>query len=412
MWWRFVQSETGHENLQWRYNMSTRARLAVVLVILIGVVAGCAPKTPVTENPGTSVEISVMVKANAESPGYDVYDAVLVSWNVSQNRLASTSASILHVNDKSSGYGLHWSAGIPLLAVQHWGREGTSTETTALLTVMSDDAQLLVPPKEIRYSHQAGGSVCRWYAPEEHAFVAAPRELNATPQKTLNGKTITVTEYPLTAGSSKQTLTVPIPAGLTQVIVVYGSGSLDGGFVLADVPSAAATNDAGFDLWLIRMSGGKGTWVKCSNASGFDGNLVTDADGSFARIGSLLYFTHGHGKVYCIDTAAAVPSVTAPEKVNALLDQLYQQGPTDAEGPLQASLASEGDLLIIGYPDAGWNELYYALSSSGEVLGHLRATEASVTSFDAQDRQGFSLPFKGMQWTVLFPSVDLFESII
>jgi len=92
MWRRFVQSETGHENLQWRYNMSTRARLAVVLVILIGVVAGCAPKTPVTENPGTSIEISAMVKANAESPGYDVYDAVLLSWNVSQNRLASTSA--------------------------------------------------------------------------------------------------------------------------------------------------------------------------------------------------------------------------------------------------------------------------------------------------------------------------------
>ena len=206
-----------------------------------------------------------------------------------------------------------------------------------------------------------------------------------------------------------QTLSVPIPSGLTQVMVVYGSGSLDSGFVLADVPSAAATNDAGFDLWLIRMSGGKGTWVKCSNASGFDGNLVTDADASFARIGSLLYFTHGHEKVYCIDTAAAVLTVTAPEKVNAVLDQLYQQGPTDAEEPLQASLASEGGLLIIGYPDAGWNELYYALGSSGEVLGHLRATEASVMSFDAQDRQGFSLPFKGMQWTVLFPSVDLFE---
>ena len=392
--------------------MSTRARLAVVLVMLIGVSAGCAPKTPVTENPGTSVEISAMVKANAESPGYDVYDTVLVSWNVSQNRLASTSAPVLHVNDKDIGYGLHWSAGTPLLAVQHWGREGTSTEATALLTAMSDNAQLLVPPEEIRYFHQAGGSVCRWYAPEEHTFVAAPRELNAAPQKTLNGKAITVTQYPLASGSTMQTLSVPIPSGLTQVMVVYGSGSLDSGFVLADVPSAAATNDAGFDIWFIRMSGGKGTWVKCANTSGFDGNLVTDVDASFARIGSLLYFTHGHEKVYCIDTAAAVPAVTVPEKVNTLLDQLYQQGPTDAEGPLQASLASEGDLLIIGYPDAGWNELYYALDSSGEVLGHLHATEASVTSFDAQDQQGFSLPFKSMQWTVLFPSVDLCEGTL
>ncbi|MGB9666177.1 MAG: hypothetical protein ACPL2N_02550 [Candidatus Cryosericum sp.] len=228
----------------------------------------------------------------------------------------------------------------------------------------------------------------------------------------MNGKAITVTQYPLASGFTMQTLSVPIPSGLMQVMVVYGSGSLDSGFVLADVPSAAATNDAGFDLWLIRMSGGKGTWMKCSNASGFDGNLVTDADASFARIGSLLYFTHGHGKVYCIDTVAAVPAVTVPEKVNVLLDQLYQQGPTDAERPLQASLASEGDLLIIGYPDAGWNELYYALDSSGKVLGRLRATEASVTSFDAQDRQGFSLPLRGMQWTVLFPSVDLFKGTL
>ncbi|MCE5193499.1 MAG: hypothetical protein ABFD13_06610 [Candidatus Cryosericum sp.] len=392
--------------------MNARVRLAVVLVILMGVVAGCAPKTPVTENPGTSIEISAMVKANAESPGYDVYDAVLLSWNVSQNRLASTSAPVLHLNDKDIGYGLHWSAGTPILAVQHWRREGTSTEATALLTVMSDDAQLLVPPEEIRNSHEAGGSVCRWYAPAERTFVAAPRELNAAPQKTLNGKTITVTEYPLTAGSTTQTLSVPIPSGLTQVIVVYGSGSLDSGFALAVAPSAVVTNDAGFDLWLLRMSGGQGTWVKCADTSGFDGNLVTDAGASFARIGSLLYFTYGHGKIYCIDTAAAVPSVTAPEKVNALLDQFYQQGPTDAEGPLQASLASEGDLLIIGYPDASWNELYYALDSSGKVLGHLRATEASVTSFDAQDRQGFSLAFKGMQWTVLFPSVDLFEGTL
>lgn len=280
------------------------------------------------------------------------------------------------------------------------------------ITAMSDGVQLLVPPEEIRYSQQAGGPVCRWYAPEEHAFVAAPRELNSAPKKTLDGKAVTVTQYPLTTGSSKRTLTVPVPAGLTQVIVVYGSGSLGSGFVLADVPGAAGTNDVGFDLWLLRMSGEKGTWVQCTNASGFDGNLVTDVDASFARIGSLLYFTHGHGKVYCIDTAATVPSVTAPEKANALLDQIYRQGPTHAEGPLQASLASEGNLLIIGYPDAGWNELYYALSSSGEVLGHLRATEASVTSFDTQGRRGFSLPFKGMQWTVLFPSIDLFEGTI
>jgi len=246
--------------------MNARVRLAVVLVILVGVTAGCAPKTPVTDNPGTSVEISAMVKANAESPEYDVYDAVLLSWNVSQNRLASTSAPVLHVNDKSSGYGLHWSAGTPLLAVQHWSKQGTSAEETALLTAMSDDAQLLVPPEEIRYSRQAGGSVCRWYAPEEHAFVTAPRELNAALKKTLDGKAITITQYPLTTGSSKRTLTVPIPSGLTQAIVVYGSGSLDSGLVLADARSAAVTNGAGFDLWLLRMSGGKGTWVKCANA--------------------------------------------------------------------------------------------------------------------------------------------------
>jgi hypothetical protein len=49
------------------------------------------------------------------------------------------------------------------------------------------------------------------------------------------------------------------------------------------------------------------------------------------------------------------------------------------------------------------------VDASGMALGSLRATKTSVTSFDAQGRQGFSLPFKDTQWTVLFPSIDLFE---
>jgi hypothetical protein len=124
--------------------------------------------------------------------------------------------------------------------------------------------------------------------------------------------------------------------------------------------------------------------------------------------------SHAHGKIGCIDTAAVSPSVTWPEKINTLLAKLYREGPTAVEAPLQASLASDNGTLILGYPDAGWNDVYYAVDASGTVLGRLHVDKTSMTSFDAKGGQGSTLPVENgssnMSWSISFPSSGLFRN--
>jgi hypothetical protein len=149
-----------------------------------------------------------------------------------------------------------------------------------------------------------------------------------------------------------------------------------------------------------------GSWVRCGDLSAFGGSLIPDQSPSFARVGSLLYFTHSHTKIGCIDTAAASPSVTVPENINMLLTKLFKEGPQNAEWSLQAQLASDNTTLIIEYPDANWNTMYYAVDASGTVLGSLRADKTSITSFDAKGKQGSSISTPG---GISFPSIDLFD---
>jgi len=106
---------------------------------------------------------------------------------------------------------------------------------------------------------------------------------------------------------------------------------------------------------------------------------------------------------------SSAPSVTTPEKINTLLDGLRREGPTTTQAPLQALLACEGGVLIIGYPDVNWNITYYATSFSGEVIGHLYADATSITSFDSQGHRGASVLVDNARGLLSFPSWDLFE---
>jgi hypothetical protein len=220
---------------------------------------------------------------------------------------------------------------------------------------------------------------------------------------------MTIAEHGLASGSKEQTLTVPVPSGMWQIVVAYGSGSMNNGFVLVEASEANAAMNAPDSLWFLRMNSGKARWIRCGDLSGFGGSLFAATNPSFARIASLLYFIHGHGKIACIDTVAASPSITWPEKINALLDDIYQKGGTDPAAPIPADLASDDKTLIIGYLDVSWNRVYYAVDASGTVLGSLRADKTSVTSFDAKGKQGSSLPFKNASDNISLPSIDLFE---
>jgi hypothetical protein len=101
-----------------------------------------------------------------------------------------------------------------------------------------------------------------------------------------------------------------------------------------------------------------------------------------------------------------------PEEINTLLVRLFKEGPQNAEGPLQAQLASSSDTLIVSYPDVHGNPVYYDVDISGTVLGSLRADKTSVTSFDANGKQGSSLKTPGSPGYVSFPSYDLFQGNI
>jgi hypothetical protein len=313
--------------------------------------------------------------------------------------------SIVHVNGKYSTYPLHWSA-LPFRAVQVWDYSNNKP----LLTATSDKTQILVPPEGAQHSSSAylSPGVSRWYTPIENAFVTVPHELGPlSSQKTLDGLTIPITESPLAPGSQAQTLTVPVPSGLSRLTIVYGSGSVNNGFVLAVGWKDGTTTS----LLLLHMDNGKATWVQCTDTTGHGTDLIEGQSASFACIsGSLLCFTHAQGKIYYIDMWSPAPSVTTPEKINTLLDGLRREGPTTTQAPLQALLACDGGALIIGYPDANWNITYYATLFSGEVIGHLYADATSITSFDSQGHRGTSVLVDNARGLLSFPSFDLFES--
>ncbi|HWQ21833.1 MAG TPA: hypothetical protein VN478_03810 [Clostridia bacterium] len=353
---------------------------ACILLAVVLVATGCAPKVVPAEGP----QVSGIMLANVTASAYDTVPFV---WSVRQNTLQSTGTSVLHANNTNGEAVLLWLSGSPLLAVQHW----------ELMTATSKDLSLLVPPVGM----QSASSVrARWYVQKENAFVAFGGQ---------NGTDITITQQSIASGSKAQTLTVPVPSGL-QVDVLYGSGSIANGFVLFEAPQDKAPFVKPFSLWLLRISNGTTSWVRCGDASAFGGGFYSGESPSFTRVGSLIYFTRGHTKIGCIDTAAASPSLTVPETLNTLLAKVYSAGPTDTEAPLMAHLASDSDTLILECPDMYWNSVYYAVDASGTVLGSLRADKASIVSFDAKGQQGFTLKTPGSPGYVSFPSIDLFES--
>ncbi|HZL82796.1 MAG TPA: hypothetical protein VFB98_04850, partial [Candidatus Deferrimicrobium sp.] len=270
------------------------------------------------------------------------YDVVPLSWNVGWNTLQASESPVVYMSDVNNGGPLCWQPGPPVRFVQQW----SYLSKKPLITTISKDVDLLTPPEGMQYLSTEDGEIKRWYASDENAFVSVPLELDALPPyKTLDGKTLTITEQGISSGSKAKTLVVPVPSGLQQIVVVYGSGSTTNGFILVETRDKVVANAAD-SLWLLRMDNGTGSWVRCGDLSAFGGSLIPDESPSFARVGTLVYFTHSHTKIGCIDTAAASPSVTVPENINTLLTKLFTEGPQNAEGPVQAQLASDNGTLI------------------------------------------------------------------
>jgi len=194
------------------------SRVATFLSILLATVlvaTGCAQKVVPVEGP----QVSMMLKTNFTSSEYDASSLLL--WNIGQNILQSSDTSVVHVSDFNNGGILRWQPGSPVRVVQQW----SYLSKKPLLTTTSKDVDLLVPPAGMQYLVRKDGGIRRWYASDENAFVSVPAQpglLNETP----GTKTITITEQSVASGSKAQILTVPLPSGLTQMVVEYGSGSM------------------------------------------------------------------------------------------------------------------------------------------------------------------------------------------
>jgi len=374
------------------------------------VAAGCAPKIAPLESP----EVSALLLTNVTASGYD---AVPLTWKVGKNTLESTGTVVLHANNPDGTVGLYWLPPTPattIEVVQQWGIK----DKLPLMTTKAQNAlDIYTPPVGMQYQPGIGGPFAqpfvRWYAGESESFLTTQGEiLMSSSQKTLDGTSLTVTEKSIwqTAVPAPKplTLSVAVPTGLAHMVILYGSGSLTKGFVLVETASANAPNNTPDSLWLLRMKSGVGAWVDCGKLSGLlGGNIFSDQWPSFARVGPLLYFTHSQGKICCIDTAAVLPSITVPENINTFFAKLREGAPKNAEYPIQAQLASENGMLILEYPDVNWNGIFYAVNAAGTVLGRLMIDKTSMTSFDANGKQGSSL--KRAPGYVSLPSSDLFQ---
>lgn len=386
---------------------SLRTGLTVLVVVVIGIVAGCAPNVV----PKEERTVSMLMEANVTETAFDV---VPLTWDAERNTLTSSNVNILHSNSPADVAKLYWSAASqskPVYIAQQWGINGNLSFST---TIPQNELEICTPPAEMQYQYGMGAPArppfVRWYAAESGSFLTTQGEILASSsQTTLDGTIMTVTEKSAGQMPDPKTLTlsVAVPSGLTHMVVLYGSGSTEKGFVCVEASPANTPRNTPDSIWLLHMNDGAGSWVDCGDLSAFNGNIFSDQTASFARVGSLLYFTHGQGKIGCIDTAAASPSIAVPEKINALLAKLWNSGPQNAGYPIQARLASDNGMLIITYPDAGWLGSYdYAVDASGTFLGSLYENNDSIVSFDARGKQGSSIPASG---SVSFPSIDIFQ---
>lgn len=387
-----------------------------ILFVVVFATTGCAPKIAPLEGPDVSALLLTNVTTSA-------YDAVPLTWKVGKNTLESTGTVVLHANNPDGTVGLYWLPPTPattIEVVQQWGFK----DKLPLLTTKAQNAlNIYTPPGGMQYQPATSGlsalPFVRWYVADAVAgesFLTTQSEIiQPSSQTALDGTILTVTEKSLwqTAVPTPKTLTlsVAVPAGLAHMVILYGSGSTESGFVVVEASPANAPNNTPDSIWLLRMNSGVGSWVDCGKLSVlFGGNIFSDQWPSFARVGPLLYFTHSFGKIGCIDTAAVLPSITVPENINAFLAKLREGAPKNAEYPIQAQLANDNGTLIIEYPDVNWNGIYYAVDAAGIMLGSLRADKTSMTSFDANGKQGSSL--KRAPGYVSLPSIDLFQTNI
>lgn len=331
--------------------------------------------------------------------------AQLVTWDIQQGTLTLSDKPIFQRSYYNDWPAIIWSQGPPFTALQRSVdqiQDGVKQQLL-MLQPATADTKVLAWPATLAASVKAQESVA-WYAWDKKAFMSAPVEIIAVPYKTLDGTSLTITEW----SASAKTVATPIVPGLNHVSSVYGSGSLDDGFVVVETSSAGSTSGA---LWLIRLTNGAATWLPCGDAP--CGGVTSGAGPQFVRIGSRLYLLGGcRTKIAMIDTAAAKPLITYPAGINKTFSSLITNTWKDTSGglPFHATLEGSGTVLELSLFNTALNaEQTYALNENGTTLGYLEGdTSGRLWCMDARGRRLSSVSLPDCQY-LSSPSPDFFS---
>lgn len=332
----------------------------------------------------------------------------LLTWDVQHGTLTVSDKPLLKRPGYNDWPGLQWSplnhAVIVLQQFVNQKVENAKEKKLLMLQALSPDVSLLQLPGAI-----GGGNIYQlenvsWYAWDKKVFMSAPQEvlIPLHGARTLAGKNIQITQYT----TPVQTLAAALPSELQSiqgVYALYGSGSLENGFVLLETHADGTTTDV---LWLIRLTGGKATWLPCGDAP--CGGVIAGAGPQFVRIDSRLYLLGGcRNKIAMIDTGAANPVITYPRGLNRAFSSLIAEGAKNVTGdaPFSPMLKDGGTILLLQPFAVGAT---YALKEDGTILGSLQQDAGGkLWCADLHGRQQSSLSLPGLQY-LSFPSPDLF----
>lgn len=370
--------------------------LVLIVVLCIVATTGCsrsAAIAPVT-----------MVAQLGTSAAGKMLTAYLVTWDIQRGTLSRSDKPAFQEPYYQGGWPrMLWSSGPPFMALQRSVDQvqGGVKQQLLMLQSLSPDVKAAVLPKDVNSEESVS-----WYAWDKKVFMSAPLSVGLL-HKTLDARSVQITQY----ATPVQTLAAVLPSKLDSaqaVYTIYGSGSLDDGFVLLEANTAGATTD---EFWLIRLTGGKATWLLCGDAP--CGSVVSGAGPQFVHIDSRLYLLGGcRNKIAMIDTAAAKPVITYPTGINKTFSSLITKTWKDTGSglPFYATLEGSGTVLQLSLFNTALNaEQTYALNEDGTILGYLEGdTSGQLWCMNARGKKLSSLSLPDCQY-LSSPSLDLFS---
>lgn len=373
--------------------------LVLIVVLCIIATTGCSRSAAVAP-------VTMVAELGTNAAGKTL-TAQLLTWDIQRGTLTLSDKPLFQRSYYSNDWPRTlWSPGPPFTVLQRSVDQvqGGVNQQLLMLQSLSPDVTVVALAKDVNSEESVS-----WYAWDKKVFMSASLEIIASRGKTLDGKSVQITQYT----APVQTLAAVLPSGLAHVTSIYGSGSLENGFVLVETGAAGGTSDSSDLLQFIRLTDGKATWLPCGDAP--CGGVVSGAGPQFVRIGSRLYLLGGcRNKIAMIDTVAAKPVITYPKGINRTFSSLITKAGKDTVtgAPFSAVLEGSGTVLQLSLFNWTLNGTQtYALNEDGTILGSLQGdTQGQLWCMNARGKRLSSLSLPNVQYSSS-PSPDLFSGL-